>query len=477
MLFRAGGFGGPRKGTIIPLGWGLAVLLCLASAAQAEVAVSSVRYWSLVDTTRIAVETNGPFSYRSDRLSEPARVFYDLRGARFHLIPKGIYTVPVNDARVKQIRVAETQPAVTRVVIDLEDGEFDISASQLSQPDRLMIEVRFKGMPGEPSVSLSASGVSRIPKAAVAEKSPEPPVLTAKPGPASTAPIPTPAIAAPPPPRGVTETAEATAPSTSPPMAQPARRNANGDRSLTRTLGLKIRRVVLDPGHGGNDHGSTGPGGLAEKELVLDVAKRLGAMIEEGMGSEVVYTRAEDSYVPLEQRTQIANTSKADLFLSIHANSSTIRSVFGAETYYLSLTTSKTALDVAARENAASERSVHELKELLQKIALRDKVDESRELAAKLQSSLTQLTAANAASKTARRDRGVKKAPFVVLIGASMPSVLAEIGFLSNTREEQMLKKPEYRQKMAEALYKGISQYAQTLSHFQVAQGKREPGE
>jgi N-acetylmuramoyl-L-alanine amidase len=465
-----------------PAKWLSTALFCLAAtAAPAQVAVTSVRHWPLVDTTRIAVETSGTFTYRWDRLSEPSRVFYDIRGAKFQLIAKGIYTVPINDARVKQVRVAETQPSVTRVVVDLEDGDFDISSSQLSQPDRLVIEIRFRGSPPETSVSTPTikSTLKQTPNPHSPEKTPEPPVLAAKAVPPAPASIATPAISTPPPAITAVEPRPAPAAAASPAnaAARPARRNSNGDRSLTRTLGLKIRRVVLDPGHGGNDHGSTGPGGLAEKEVVLDVAKRLGAMIQEGLGSEVVYTRAEDAYVPLEQRTQIANTNKADLFLSIHANSSTIRSVAGAETYYLSLTTSKAALDLAARENAASERSVHELKELLQKIALRDKVDESRELAAKLQSSLTQLTAANVTSKSVRRDRGVKKAPFVVLIGASMPSVLAEIGFLSNTREEQMLRKPEYRQKMAEALYKGISQYAESLSRFQVAQSKREPGE
>jgi N-acetylmuramoyl-L-alanine amidase len=251
--------------------------------------------------------------------------------------------------------------------------------------------------------------------------------------------------------------------------AVPAKKNSRGDRSMTRVLGLKVGRVVIDAGHGGHDHGSTGPTGLTEKELVLDIAKRLGALIEEELSSEVIYTRTEDTFIPLETRTEIANLAKADLFLSIHANSSPYRSVTGVETYYLNFTTSKADLEVAARENASSQKSIHELTELLQKIALKDKAEESREFAAKVQGSLFN---ASTRQSSRSRNRGVKKAPFVVLIGASMPSVLVEVGFVSNARDEALFKKPEHRQRVAEALFKGVSQYAGTLSHFQVAQTK-----
>ncbi|MCC6364360.1 MAG: N-acetylmuramoyl-L-alanine amidase [Bryobacterales bacterium] len=476
----------------------LAALFSLQVCAGAgdHLAVTAVRYWSLSDVTRIAVETNGSFRYRTDKLYDPNRVFYDLMDARPQLSSKGVHTIAINDPRVKQIRVAETQPAVTRVVLDLEEGQFDISASQLTVPDRLVIEVRAKGdIPSKPT--LSSNGVRRIEEKAERSQWNEPPVLDAKPEPAKPAPIlmATPALKPPPEPVKAAPRVYSEKPAEKPspgsflssapalpdapplpvnlepvaPPAAPAKRNSNGDRSLTRALGLKIRRVVLDPGHGGHDHGSTGPGGLAEKDLVLDVARRLGALIEENMGSEVIYTRSNDRFIALEERTAIANAKKADIFLSIHANSSPIKSVSGVETYYLSFTTSKAAMDLAARENALSERSISDLKDLLQKIAQRDKADESREFAAKVQGSLIRLTGS---SSKANRDRGVKKAPFVVLIGASMPSVLAEIGFVSNSREEAQLKKGEYRQKLAEALFKGLEDYAQTLSHFEVAQRK-----
>jgi N-acetylmuramoyl-L-alanine amidase len=233
---------------------------------------------------------------------------------------------------------------------------------------------------------------------------------------------------------------------------------------MTRALGLKLTKVVIDPGHGGHDTGTIGPKGLTEKALVLDIAKRLGALIEERLGAEVVYTRTSDTFVPLEERTAIANAERADLFISLHANSSPVRTTSGVETYYLNFTSSKESLEVAARENASSQKSIHELRDLLQKIALSDKIEESRELATRVQNAQHAL-AAKANPKL--RNRGVKKAPFVVLIGASMPSILTEVGFLSNPRDEALFNRPDHRQKVAEAIFKGISQYVDSLSHFQ----------
>jgi len=253
--------------------------------------------------------------------------------------------------------------------------------------------------------------------------------------------------------------------------ALPAKRSSSGDPSMIRVLGLKVGRVVLDPGHGGHDTCTIGPQGLLEKDLVLDVTQRLGRLIEEKMGSEVIYTRSDDTFVPLERRTEIANEAKADLFLSIHANSSPLRTAAGVETFYLNFTTSKSALDLAARENAGSQMTVYELQDLLQKIALKDKVEESREFASRVQSALYALSARTSDARS--KDRGVKKAPFVVLIGASMPSVLAEIGFISNAHDESVMRREEYRQRTAEALYKGLSGYASSLSHFQVAQRRQ----
>jgi N-acetylmuramoyl-L-alanine amidase len=241
---------------------------------------------------------------------------------------------------------------------------------------------------------------------------------------------------------------------------------SSGDRSLIRALGLKIGKIVIDPGHGGHDTGTIGPNGLEEKDLVLDVGRRLGKLLETRLGAEVVYTRKDDTFIPLETRTAIANQARADLFISIHANSSHDSAARGVETYYLNFTSSPDALEVAARENAVSETSIYELQDLVKKIALKEKIEESREFAWEVEQSLH---SGLAAKSPAIRDRGVKKAPFIVLIGANMPSILAEISFVSNPTDERRLSTGEYRQRIAESLYRGISNYVNGLSGVKVA--------
>jgi len=206
--------------------------------------------------------------------------------------------------------------------------------------------------------------------------------------------------------------------------------------------------------------------------LVLDVALRLGKLLESRLGAEVVYTRDDDTFIPLETRTAIANKHEADLFISVHANSSSDPSARGVETYYLNFTSNKDALEVAARENAVSQKSVFELQDLVKKIALKEKIEESREFASNVQHALH----AGLYSKSNMRDRGVKKAPFVVLIGANMPSILAEISFVSNPTDEKKLKTKDYREKVAESLYKGVAKYANSLSGVKVAATKAEDG-
>jgi N-acetylmuramoyl-L-alanine amidase len=245
-----------------------------------------------------------------------------------------------------------------------------------------------------------------------------------------------------------------------------AKPNASGDRSLIRALGLKIGRIVIDPGHGGHDTGTIGPNGLQEKDLVLDIAKRLGKLLETRLGANVVYTRQDDTFIPLETRTAIANQEQADLFVSIHANSSRDPDARGVETYYLNFTSNANALEVASRENAVSDKSIHELQDLVKKIALKEKIEESREFATNVQQSLH---SGLAVKNPGIRDRGVKKAPFIVLIGANMPSILAEISFVSNPADERKLGTAAYRQRIAESLYKGISKYVSGLSGVKVA--------
>jgi len=242
---------------------------------------------------------------------------------------------------------------------------------------------------------------------------------------------------------------------------------ATGERSMVRALGLKIGRIVVDAGHGGHDSGTLGPGGIEEKDVVLDVALRLGKLLKQRLGADVIYTRDDDTFIPLETRTAIANKAQADLFISVHANSSSDPSARGVETYYLNFTTSADALEVAARENAVSDESIHQLSDLVKKITLQDKISESREFASDVQQSLySGLEDGNAGLK----DRGVKKAPFVVLIGANMPSILAEISFLTNPDDAHQLRDPEYRERIAESLYLGVSRYVSSLSGVRIAQ-------
>jgi N-acetylmuramoyl-L-alanine amidase len=243
----------------------------------------------------------------------------------------------------------------------------------------------------------------------------------------------------------------------SPTAGNSAATGAGQQVSLARSLGLKINRIAIDPGHGGNDTGTTGPQGLLEKDLCLDVALRLGRLIEENIpGAQVVYTRTDDRYVSLEERTQIANDASADLFISIHANSSDIHAVRGAETYYLSLTTSERSKELATRENAAAQSSLHNLQELVKEITGNDKIVESKLLALDIQNELSEsLQFGNPSEK----NRGVKRAPFLVLTGAHMPAVLSEISFVSNSSDESLLLESAQRQRLAEGLYRGVATY------------------
>ncbi len=249
---------------------------------------------------------------------------------------------------------------------------------------------------------------------------------------------------------------------------RPASPTSMGNRTMTRMLGLKIGRIVIDPGHGGHDTGTIGRGGLREKDLVLGVALELRRLLEDKLGSEVILTRDADVFVPLEDRTAIANDRKADLFVSIHANSASNKNTSGVETYFLNFARSAADREIAARENATSARSIHELQDLVRKIALAEKSAESRELAAILQK---KLHAGIQPLLPSSRNRGVRSAPFVVLIGANMPSVLAEVAFISNPRDEKTLRKEDSAQRVAKALFSGIEGYTKTLGG-DVAQGQ-----
>jgi len=477
-------------------------LLLAQDPTPAPLSVVAVRHFILHDATRVAIEVSGPFEFRTDRLHNPERVYYDILNSIPSVKGRRLYSEAVGDQLLLRIRVAETAKGITRVVLELGDN-VEPTSSTLTNPNRLMVELRHASRstgtstrifaPTETSTAASPAPLASAPAIVI-----QPPPSTLKPAaslvpatPRPTPPAAEPSTAAPSTatastatPSAATTSAGTTSPAT-PPAAKPsaakppvtaptapeeiasaARHTSSGQNSLIRSLGLKINRVVIDPGHGGHDNGTEGPKGLLEKDLVLDVAQRLGKLIEDRMAAEVIYTRTDDSFVPLEGRTALANEKKADLFLSIHANSSSIVKIAGVETFYLNITGTREALDLAARENASAQTSIFELQDIIKKITLHDKSEESLEFAKRIQAALFSFSAKNI---PASRDRGVKSAPFIVLIGANMPSVLAEIGFLSNPREEVLLKKSDYRDKLAEALYKGIERYATGLSHFQVA--------
>jgi N-acetylmuramoyl-L-alanine amidase len=248
-------------------------------------------------------------------------------------------------------------------------------------------------------------------------------------------------------------------PSTLPAPTAPSA-NATGGFSLARQLGLGVARIVIDPGHGGHDPGALGSTKIIEKDIVLDVALRLEKLLLNEPGFQVLLTRRTDIFIPLEERTAIANREQADLFLSIHANSSRNRTATGVETYYLNFASNPEAEAVAARENAGASQTMNHLPEIVKAIALNNKLDESRDFARMVQ---TAMVARLRAQNAAMRDLGVKQAPFVVLIGAGMPSVLAEIAFLSNQQEGGLLKTNAYRQKVAEALFEAVKSYQRSL--------------
>jgi N-acetylmuramoyl-L-alanine amidase len=256
-----------------------------------------------------------------------------------------------------------------------------------------------------------------------------------------------------------TPTVPAAAPATVVPPATPPARNLAGGFSMARQLGLGVSRIVIDPGHGGHDPGAKGRG-ISEAELVLDVALRLEKLLQKVPGVEVLLTRRGDEFLPLQERTAIANREEADLFLSIHANASNNTQARGIETYFLNFTTNQSAAAVAARENAASGQAMGALPDLLKSIALHSKVDESRDFATYVQRAMVERL--RPANRTVR-DLGVKQAPFVVLIGAEMPSVLAEISFVTNAQEVKLLKTQNYRQRIAEALFDAIRKYQTSL--------------
>jgi N-acetylmuramoyl-L-alanine amidase len=429
--------------------------------------VTEIHTWNTPEATRVVVNLEDTVRYEAARIASPDRIYFDLYKARLsHEVAQA--SLDVQDGLLKSARIGQNKQGVVRLVLNV-DGAKDYSAVLLSNPYRLVIDVQARAVRTRRSVPGPATAAAVPAKTVTVNSFETSSDRAAEAAPAKTAksmqarePAPTPST------KGSAKTAAAattktkdakTAALAPPSVPKPTR---DGQRSLTRALGLKISRIVIDPGHGGHDTGTIGPHGLMEKDLCLDVALRLGGLIEKKLpGAEVIYTRKDDTFIPLEQRTAIANSAKADLFISIHANSSRDPAARGVETYYLNFTASDDSMEVAARENSNSQASLHDLQDLIKKIARNEKLEESKELAGDIQGTLTERLRLVSRQE---KNRGVKKAPFIVLIGANMPSVLSEISFVSNPNDERLLRNAQQRQRIADGLYHGIATYLDNLN-------------
>lgn len=384
-----------------------------ATATQ-PASLKDVRHYTGADYTRIVLDFDREVSFKRNRLSDPDRLYFDFDNtvAFKALLDQNFQ---VDDGFLKQIRVGQNSYRTARVVLDLKSIE-NFEVFSLYHPYRIVIDVQ-----GTRAPAVAAAPAPETP----ANIKPE-----------------------------ITETVEAqSAP------AEMAQANTSGKYSLARQLGLKVRRIVVDAGHGGHDPGAM-HNGLREKDITLDVAQRLHGILENEYGYEVLMTRGDDRFVALEERTAFANSHNADLFVSVHVNSSRNRKARGVETYYLNFATTPEAMEVAARENAIAEKNMGELQKLTTAIALNTKIEESRDFAGLIQAGLIGRLQKDYSTSSL----GVKQAPFYVLIGAQMPSILAEISFISNQRESELLDSPAYRQSVAEGLAQGVKKYIETLA-------------
>ena len=360
---------------------------------------------------RIVMDVSGSVRVRTGETQSPDRFFIDITPA--YLNPTTAQWWEVPSSSIKKIRIAQYDDTTVRVVLDGITSS-GVEADHSSRTSRIVMRV---AEPVRPPKRLE-----------------EPALIARKPLPLMTA-------------TGVRAESAISVMDFSKPRVY--------DESSNPIFTRRFSRIVIDAGHGGTDSGNVGPTGLMEKELALDLSKRLKTLLESELGTEAVLTRNQDTFVSLEDRTQIANAEHADLFISIHANSSPQKTIQGVETFFLRLGSgSRDALATASRENASYQKRISDLPDLLSTIASNDNTEESRRLAEYVQKALIQ-------SKE-RRSRGVQEAPLAVLIGARMPAVLVEVSYISNPEEEKRLKISEYRQQVAFSLYRAIKSYAET---------------
>ncbi len=438
--------------------------------------IKEIRRSVLPDAVRITIELDGEVPFHEERIADPARVFVDLPSTRAvpSLIDQTLRFEGDADI-VRQVRVGRHPNNTTRIVLDAA-GVTSYSVYPLYSPYRLVIDcVRVPAAVAMTNTVLARAQpapkeVTPLPQglAPLASRSLMTNWMRKMPGTAPGAttllalahqrtdgpPMMTPATVEPAPRRVAESKTPEPAPLAPPPVT-------SGGLSMARQLGLGVSRIVIDAGHGGHDPGAKGKG-FNEAELVLDVALRLEKLLQKVPGVEVILTRRTDDFIPLPERTAIANREGADLFLSIHANASTNAQAHGIETYFLNFANNQSAAAVAARENAASTQAMGGLPDFVRAIAQNNKLDESRDFALHVQRAMVDRQ--KTANKTLK-DLGVKQAPFVVLIGANMPSVLAEMGFVTNAQEAKLLKGNAYRQRIAESLFAAIRKYQSSLKN------------
>lgn len=450
-----------------------------AAPATKVATIKEIRRAVLPDAVRITIELDGEVPFHDERITDPARVFVDLPGTRAAppLVDQTLRFEGDADI-VRQVRIGRHPGNLTRIVLDAV-GVTTYSVYPLYSPYRLVVDC-VRAIAARPTAAPTTTTAARAPVAlpaspvTAARASPARPPLAARALAVDGLRLPSSS------PHAAALIAEAAAPAadapavvdaaprraeTPPPIpgvpALPATSNLFGGFSIARQLGLGVSRIVIDAGHGGHDPGAQGKG-VTEAELVLDVTLRLEKLLQKVPGVEVILTRRTDEFIPLPERTTIANREGADLFLSIHANASPNAQARGIETYFLNFANNLSAASVAARENAASGQAMGALPDFVKAIALNNKLDESKDFATHVQKAMYQrLKGTNKALK----DLGVKQAPFVVLIGAAMPSVLAEISFVTNPQEAKLLKTNAYRQRIAESLFNAIRKYQTSLKH------------
>ncbi|WP_303849802.1 N-acetylmuramoyl-L-alanine amidase [Seleniivibrio woodruffii] len=370
-----------------------------------RIAIKRIRYFTTPDYTRVVMDLSGKIDYdqhwlKADpSIQKPPRLFIDLNNVV--VSPEIPQDIEIKDGLLRSLRWAYNRPGVARVVLD-SDNVQDFTVFAMPDPDRLVIDV---------------SNAVGSPKH---QQEPKAPVKTEV---ASSSPV-------------------------------PSIKGTGSSATLASVFGLKIRSIVIDPGHGGKDPGASYYG-VKEKDVVLDIGKELYALIKESYPNIDVYmTRNTDVFIPLEERTAFANRKKADLFVSVHINAAPNKTARGVETYVLNVTNDKRALAVAALENQTTQKSMSDLQGILKDLMMNSKLEESLQLASFVQKNLH-----TGLYTDSRYNLGVKQAPFYVLVGAMMPSILVECGFVSNQDEADNLTKDSYRKEIAKGIYQGITSY------------------